>query len=68
MLAENLENLVKKEQQQGETRMLAKQMRRKFGELPEWAKARLDSASTEQLDTWGERILTANTLDELFKQ
>lgn len=68
MLAENLENLVKKEQQQGENRLLTKQMRMKFGELPEWAKERLDSASPEQLDTWGERILTANTLEELFKQ
>lgn len=68
MLAENLENLVKKEQQQGETRLLTKQMRMKFGELPEWAKERLNSASSEQLDTWGERILTASSLDELFNQ
>ncbi|CAO1661830.1 Transposase (putative) YhgA-like domain-containing protein [Halomonas sp. NYA30] len=67
MLAENLENLVKKEQQQGETRLLTKQMKLKFGELPEWVQKRLDSATPEQLDAWGEHILTANSLDELFQ-
>lgn len=67
MLAENLENLVKKEQQKGETRLLTKQMKLKFGELPEWVQKRLDSATPEQLDVWGEHILTANSLDKLFK-
>lgn len=66
MLAENLENLVKKEQQQGETRPLTKKMRMKFGELPEWAKERLNSATPEQLVEWSAAILIASSLDELF--
>jgi len=39
----------------------------KFGEIPESASKRLEQATDEQLDSWVERILTANSLDDLFK-
>ncbi|MCD6010105.1 Rpn family recombination-promoting nuclease/putative transposase [Halomonas sp. IOP_31] len=68
MLAENLESWARREQQQGETRLLIKQIKMKFGELPEWAQRRLEHASADQLDEWSMSILTASSLDELFKQ
>ncbi|CAM3443932.1 Rpn family recombination-promoting nuclease/putative transposase [Halomonas lysinitropha] len=71
MLAENLENLVKKERLEGRQeealRILSKQIGLKFGELPEWAEQRLEQATPEQLEDWSSDILTANSLDELFK-
>ncbi|SEL65824.1 hypothetical protein SAMN05444515_1371, partial [Ectothiorhodospira marina] len=47
--------------------LLRTQLAFKFGELPSWVDERLSSASDEQLGVWGTRLLTANTLDELFK-
>jgi hypothetical protein len=38
----------------------------KFGDIPETASKRLEQATDEQLDTWVEQILTANSLDDLF--
>ncbi|MBT2773916.1 DUF4351 domain-containing protein [Halomonas sp. ISL-60] len=75
MLAENLENLVKKERLEGRQegrqeeaqRILRKQLGLKFDELPVWAEQRLGQATPEQLEEWSAAILTANSLDELFK-
>lgn len=83
MLAENLENLVKKEQLEGERRGLEKgrqegrqegfsgllrmQLMFKFGDLPPWVETKLATATDEQLSTWGMQMLTANSFDELFK-
>ena len=76
MLAENLENLVKKERmegrqegrQEGVEGTLRKLITLKFGEIPEWADARLEQASDGELDSWVAKILTADSLDELFKR
>jgi hypothetical protein len=67
MLAENLENWAKKEQQQGGTHLLIKQIKMKFGEVPEWVVQQLEQATPEQLDEWSLAILTADSLDEMFK-
>lgn len=71
MLAENLENLVKKERLEGRQeeaqRILRKQVGLKFGDLPAWAEQRLEQATPEQLEDWSAAILTANSLEELFK-
>lgn len=75
MLAENLENLVKKERLEGwqegrqeeAQRILRKQFGLKFGELPVWAEQRLGQATPEQLEEWSATILSANSLDALFK-
>lgn len=50
----------------GESRILTRQLQLRFGSLPEWAKARLQAATSEQLETWGERILTAHSLEEVL--
>ncbi|MDU9049897.1 MAG: DUF4351 domain-containing protein [Candidatus Electrothrix sp. Rat3] len=54
--------------QEGELRVLLRQLRRRFGELPSWAEERLRQASSAMLETWSERILTASTLDEVFSE
>jgi len=48
-------------------RILHKQLGLKFGDLPDWAERRLEQATPEQLEDWSAAILTANSLDELFK-
>ncbi|MDR9440632.1 MAG: Rpn family recombination-promoting nuclease/putative transposase [Halomonas sp.] len=75
MLAENLENLVKKERmegrqegrQEGVESTLRKLVILKFGDIPGWAESCLEQASDTQLDIWVANILTADSLDELFK-
>ena len=43
-----------------------KQLRLRFQDLPEDVLARVEAATAEQLDLWAERILTAETLDEVL--
>jgi hypothetical protein len=38
-----------------------------IGPLPEWVEARLTQASMSELETWGERLLDAATLDAVFR-
>lgn len=46
----------------GQRNILLKQLRARFGELPEATVARVNAAELGQLDTWAERILSAQTL------
>ena len=46
--------------------VLLRQLRNKFGRLPEWAHRRVQEANSEQLLQWAERILTAQRLEEVF--
>jgi hypothetical protein len=52
--------------QQGERRLLLKQLRARFGELPPATVARVEAAEPEVLEAWGEQVLTARSLDEVF--
>ena len=49
---------------QGRAALVAKQLTHRFGPLPEGMQARLASASVDELDAIGERLLTARTLEE----
>jgi hypothetical protein len=51
---------------EGEQKLLTKQLGRKFGELPDWAQQRLRAASVADIERWGERVLVAGTLDDVF--
>ncbi|MEQ5801250.1 hypothetical protein [Halomonas sp. H10-9-1] len=74
MLAENLENLVKKERQEGRQEgrlegfagLLRMQLAFKFGDLPPWVDEQLASATDAQLGEWGMQMLTVTSLDKLF--
>lgn len=50
----------------GEVRLLRKQLIRCFGTLPAWAEAKLTAAHPAQLEMWGERVLEAKRLEEVF--
>ena len=50
----------------GKADTLQKQMRRKFGQTPDWVAEKVKSASQELLDAWSENVLFANSLDEVF--
>jgi hypothetical protein len=51
---------------QGQACLLTRQLTRRFGTLPAEVAVRIDEAGTETLNTWGERLLDARTLDEVF--
>lgn len=49
---------------QGEAIMLHRLLESRFGPLPDWARERIATADTETLETWGLRILQAQSIDE----
>ncbi|HAT51470.1 MAG TPA: hypothetical protein DCS88_14235 [Alphaproteobacteria bacterium] len=46
--------------------MLLKLMRRKFGQTPDWVTEKVKAAKLEQVEVWGENVLFANSVDEMF--
>jgi predicted transposase YdaD len=52
---------------QGEALLLQRLLARRFGPLPSAVVARLGAASQEQLERWGDRVLDATSLDEVFR-
>ncbi|WP_432280348.1 DUF4351 domain-containing protein [Rivihabitans pingtungensis] len=45
---------------------MQRQLTRRFGELSAAQQARLAAATPAQLETWGDRVLDAASLDEVF--
>lgn len=54
--------------QQGEGILLRRLLTRRFGSLSEAIGARLSQASTDQLEIWGDRVLDAKSLDDVFQE
>ncbi len=52
---------------EGESRILKRQLERRFGVLPEWATEQLNHAKEKELEAWSEEVLTAPTLEAVFK-
>ena len=52
--------------QRGEAFLLQRQLTRRFGELSATQQAKLAAATPAQLETWGDRVLDAQSLDEVF--
>jgi len=53
---------------EGEAEVLLRQLRLRFGALPEDVTARIKAADAETLLRWSERILSASTLDAVFAE
>ncbi len=51
---------------EGEAAILLRQLERKFRPLPESARQRVAAADAETLLAWGERVLDAHSLDEVW--
>ncbi len=52
--------------QKGKATLLLKQVECKFGVVDEATRQRITAATSKQLERWGERILTAITLEEML--
>ena len=50
----------------GEAALLTRQLQKRFGELPEPVCIRVRDAGPDKLEHWGERLLEAATLDDVF--
>ncbi|MBF0181822.1 MAG: hypothetical protein HQM03_17535 [Magnetococcales bacterium] len=46
--------------------MLLKQMRRKFGQTPDWVTEKVRSANLELIEMWSDNFVFANSVDEVF--
>ncbi|TAN48555.1 MAG: DUF4351 domain-containing protein [Methylococcaceae bacterium] len=51
---------------QGEATVLIRQLTKRFGPLPPAMQDRLNQATTDQLESWAERVLDADTLEAVF--
>ncbi len=58
---------VQKGIRQGEAQMLLRQLTLRFGVLPQSALEHVESADADTLLRWSERVLSAATLDEVFR-
>ncbi|MDP2752044.1 MAG: Rpn family recombination-promoting nuclease/putative transposase [Rhodocyclaceae bacterium] len=71
MLSERLETWAHeahtKGMQQGEGILLRRQLTRRFGPLSQSVEARFPHATIEQIEVWGDRVLDASTLDDVFR-
>ena len=63
---EGLQQGLQKGKLEGEALLLQRMLIRRFGSLPEWAQQRLRSATSEELETWADRVLDAQRLEEVF--
>lgn len=65
------ERLIRRGRQEGvldgRQQTLAEQLAERFGPLDEAVTRRLASASLDELKHWSHRILSAQTLDEVFR-
>ena len=50
----------------GEAAMLRRQLHLRFGELPAWVDERFERAAQVDLERWGQRVLDARSLSEVF--
>ena len=48
--------------------LLSKQLVLTFGDLPQAVQARLASASIGEIELWAERVLFANTLEQVLDE
>ncbi|MFO0756674.1 MAG: DUF4351 domain-containing protein [Byssovorax sp.] len=56
----------KEGERNAERRMLLKQLRLRFGELPPAAVTRIESADVPELEAWVERVITASRLEDVL--
>jgi predicted transposase YdaD len=53
--------------QKGESLVLLRQLRLKFGEIPDEIRLRIEEADADTLLTWSERILTAERIEDVVR-
>ena len=63
-----LEEGRQKGRQEGEAQLLTRMLERRFGPLAPADRARIQKADADELLAWGDRLLSARSLDEVFNQ
>ena len=63
-----IEKGIEKGVSKGEALLLQRQLVRRFGPLPAHFIARISEAGTTDLETWGDRVLDAPTLEAVFEK
>ncbi len=53
---------------EGRFRIVLRQLTRRFGILPPWARQRLEAASSELLEIWADQLLDAASLEEALRE
>ena len=53
--------------EKGEAMLLQRQLARRFGALSSDVVAKIAAASSRQLELWGDRVLDAPSLDDIFQ-
>ena len=70
MLEENIDNMVLESWQKGGQdammQVLKAMVANRFGPIPDWALAKIDSAASAQLAQWCVQLLSVSTLEDLF--
>lgn len=71
MLAESIDRwnreIREEGRQEGEARLVLRQLRLKFGPLDPEIEDRVRTADADRLLEWGERVLTAESLQDVFR-
>lgn len=65
-MKQGIEQGIEQGRQEGEIAFLRRLLIKRFGSLPESVETRLAQASIAELEDWGERLLEAITLNEVF--
>jgi len=56
----------KKGLMQGEVRLIARQLKQRFGDLPAWVEQRLQMATESDLARWADAVLSAESLESIL--
>lgn len=67
-LQEGLQQGLQRGRREGESALLERQLIKRFGPLDAGTRHRLQAATSEQLETWAERIFEARELTDLFDE
>jgi hypothetical protein len=65
-LQKGLEEGLEQGRQRGQAELLARQLSKRFGALPDIVQQRLAEASTDQLGAWADALWDADSLDGIF--
>ncbi len=65
-IEQGLEQGMRQGRIEGECAVLEKQLRRRFGLVPSGVTDRLRRAAANDIETWAENVLDAETLDDVF--
>ncbi|MGD9551473.1 MAG: DUF4351 domain-containing protein, partial [Burkholderiaceae bacterium] len=66
-LEKGLEQGIERGIEKGEALLLQRQLTRRFGTLPSDVVGRIAGATAAQLEQWGDRVLDAASLEEVFR-